>query len=67
MDPKEKDTKWSKMPPKAKLESLRRLRDERHKLKSKDRPYDQEWFMEAVVQEHLEQVYIDDVAENFRT
>lgn len=66
MDPKENDNKWSNKPPEVKLQALRNLRDKTHRLKSPDRLYNQDWFIGAVMDEGLEQTYIDDIALNFR-
>ena len=66
MDPKKNDNKWSSMPPDAKLQTLRNLRDGNHRLKSPDRLYNQDWFIGAVMEEGLEQTYINDIAFNFR-
>lgn len=67
MDPKERsNTKHGQTPQQA-LAVLRNLRDEPHRLKSPDRLYDKDWFMGEVLNEGLGQVYMDDIALNFRT
>jgi hypothetical protein len=67
MDPKERSNKQHGQTPQQKLAVLRNLRDESHRLKSPDRLYNRDWFMGAVLDEGLGQVYMDDIALNFRT
>lgn len=67
MDPKENDSKWSKKPPAEKLEQLRRMRDVPHRLKSPDRLYNQDWFLGQVMDEGLEQAYMNEIAFSYRT
>lgn len=66
MDPKEKDNKWSKLKPEAKLEQLRNLRDVPHKLSNPDHLFDQNWFIGQVLGNNLEATYMQDIAFNNR-
>ena len=51
-----------KQSPAQKLEVLRRLRDNDHRLRSNDRPYDQDWFLGTVLDQGLEHKYMEEVA-----
>lgn len=67
MDPKKNDNKRSSPSPSIKLAVLRNLRDEPHRLKSPERLYNQDWFVGAVLDEGLEQEYMNEIAFKYRT
>jgi hypothetical protein len=64
MDPKERSNKQHGQTPQQKLEVLRNLRDSNHSLRTPSRPYDQDWFTGVVLDEGLEQVLMDNIANN---
>jgi hypothetical protein len=67
MDPKKRnDNKWSSMSPSDRVVALMRLRDVPHKLKSPDRLYNQDWFIGEILNEGLEQAYMDTITQNNR-
>jgi hypothetical protein len=60
---------WPKLSPEAKLQQLRWFRDENHQLRNVNdsrRLYDQDWFIENVIKDGLEQVYMNDIDKNHR-
>lgn len=66
MDPRKKqDNKKPNFPPKQRLETLIRLRDEPHSLKNgRANAYDQDWFIGAVLQDNLETTYMNEISVN---
>ena len=65
MDPNERQsTKWKDLPAEEKLAQLRRLRDVPHKLGDENHLFDQNWFIGAVTEHHLEQAYMNDISMN---
>ena len=68
MNPNEKPgSNWPKLKPPEKLETLRRYRDQNLRSKDFERNYTaDDFFMQAVVDENLQDQYMKDIALNNR-
>jgi len=66
MDPKDRNNKRPNLSPQQRLDVLRNLRDNNHCLRKPERPYDQDWFIGAVLASKLEQTYMNDINFNNR-